>query len=323
MTPRSPVRDRGSPTGLRGAGLGDLAGHLASAGAVRETGDPCRTMPCRREPDRSASPAGSRGRPGVVAGVGRRRPAASPSSSGSVSGRSGSARPTASASSCGGRSGSTSARTWTPATETIVVGPAAAAGPHGDARRGRAGRGRRDVPGAASGTRWPIRTCWARRPARRSGRPSRSCCPIHIVVVEFGLLHGLAFAGALLTAFVVVRLGGGGSGGLTRLLLTGYAVGSILAALLTMAMYMSGQNLREIFSYLLGGLAGSSWIRLAVATPIVLAACVVIGSRARSSTGCSSATRPPATSASMSARNAASCWRWRRWPRRRRSRSAG
>ena len=62
---------------------------------------------------------------------------------------------------------------------------------------------------------------------------------------------------------------------------SGYAVGSILAALLTMAMYMSGQNLREIFSYLLGGLAGSSWIRLAVATPIVVAACLVIGSRAR------------------------------------------
>ena len=79
----------------------------------------------------------------------------------------------------------------------------------------------------------------------------------------------------------MVRLGGGGSGGLTRLLLTGYAVGSILAALLTMAMYMSGQNLREIFSYLLGGLAGSSWIRLAVATPIVLAAFVVIATRAR------------------------------------------
>src|SRR6476661_8288866 len=105
--------------------------------------------------------------------------------------------------------------------------------------------------------------------------------PVHFVIVELGLLHGLAFAFALLTAFVVVKLGGGGSGGLTRLLLTGYAVGSILAALLTMAMYMSGQNLREIFSYLLGGLAGSSWIRVAVATPIVVAACLVIGSRAR------------------------------------------
>ena len=37
--------------------------------------------------------------------------------------------------------------------------------------------------------------------------------PVHFVIVEFGLLHGLAFAFALLTAFVVVKLGGGGSGG--------------------------------------------------------------------------------------------------------------
>ena len=95
-------------------------------------------------------------------------------------------------------------------------------------------------------------------------------------------------------------------------MLTGYAVGSILAALLTMAMYMSGQNLREIFSYLLGGLGGSSWIRLAVATPIVLAAFLVIASRARSSTGCCSATPRRAISGSTSARSAASCSRWRR-----------
>ena len=147
--------------------------------------------------------------------------------------------------------------------------------------------------------------------------------PVHFVVVEFGLLHGLAFAFALITAFVVVRLGGGGSGGLTRLLLTGYAVGSILAALLTMAMYVSGQNLREIFSFLLGGLAGSSWIRLAVATPIILVACVRDRLAApASSTGCCSATRPPAISASTSAASAGSCSRWRRWPRPRRSRSA-
>ena len=41
--------------------------------------------------------------------------------------------------------------------------------------------------------------------------------PIQLAFVEFGLLHGLAFAGALLAALVVFRLGGtGGPGGLTR-----------------------------------------------------------------------------------------------------------
>ena len=84
------------------------------------------------------------------------------------------------------------------------------------------------------------------------------------MVIEFGLLHGFAFAGALISAWLVFRLGGtGGPGGLTRLLLTGYAVGSVLAAMLTMAMYVSGAELRQIFSFLLGGLGGASWVRSA------------------------------------------------------------
>ena len=37
------------------------------------------------------------------------------------------------------------------------------------------------------------------------------------------------------------------------ILLTGYAVGSMLAAGLSLAMYLSGAALRQIFSYLLGG----------------------------------------------------------------------
>lgn len=106
--------------------------------------------------------------------------------------------------------------------------------------------------------------------------------PVQLVLVEFGLLHGLAFAGALVSAWVVFRLGGtSGAGGLTRLLLTGYAVGSVLAALLTMAMYVSGAELRQIFSFLLGGLAGASWTRLLVATPLILGACALIVGRSR------------------------------------------
>ena len=106
--------------------------------------------------------------------------------------------------------------------------------------------------------------------------------PIQLVLVEFGLLHGLAFLGALVSAWVVFRLGGtSGAGGLTRLLLTGYAVGSILAALLTMAMYVSGVELRQIFSFLLGGLGGASWTRLLVATPLIAGACLMIMARSR------------------------------------------
>lgn len=110
--------------------------------------------------------------------------------------------------------------------------------------------------------------------------------PIQIAVLQFGLLHGFAFAGALLSAYVVFRLGGsGGAGGLTRLLLTGYAVGSVLAALLTMAMYVSGADLRQIFSFLLGGLAGASWIRVAISAPLILGACLLMVLRSRTLDG--------------------------------------
>ena len=149
-------------------------------------------------------------------------------------------------------------RTWTPATETIVwdlrmprvltamlVGAALAVA--GATFQGLIRNPLADpyVLGTASGA--------------ALGAAIAVVLPISIVVVEFGMIHGLAFAGALITPSSSSASAVGGSGGLTRLLLTGYAVGSILAALLTMAMYMSGQNLREIFSYLLGGLAGSSW----------------------------------------------------------------
>jgi iron complex transport system permease protein len=110
--------------------------------------------------------------------------------------------------------------------------------------------------------------------------------PVRIVWLEFGLLHGLAFVGALLSVTVVYRLSRTSAlSPLTSLLLTGYAVGSLLAAGLAMAMYLSGTGLRQIFSYLLGGFDGTSWLRLAVAAPIIIGGSVLILLRARSLNG--------------------------------------
>jgi ABC-type Fe3+-siderophore transport system permease subunit len=110
--------------------------------------------------------------------------------------------------------------------------------------------------------------------------------PIRGLVLEFGLLHGLAFAGALGAVFVVYRLSRlGASGQMTSLLLTGYAVGSLLAAGLAMAMYASGAGLRQIFAYLLGGFESATWVRLGVALPLVLGASALIALRARSLNG--------------------------------------
>ena len=110
--------------------------------------------------------------------------------------------------------------------------------------------------------------------------------PVRIVIFEFGLLHGLAFVGALTAVWVVYRLSRtGGLSPMTSLLLTGYAVGSLLAAGLAMAMYLSGANLRQIFFYLLGSLDGVSWLQLTVAAPIVISTGAAILLRARSLDG--------------------------------------
>ena len=110
--------------------------------------------------------------------------------------------------------------------------------------------------------------------------------PVRAVVLEFGLLHGLAFIGALVAVFVVYRLSRvGGHGQMTSLLLTGYAVASLLAAGLSMAMFLSGAGLRQIFSYLLGGFEAATWVRFGTALPLIIGASVLLALRARALNG--------------------------------------
>jgi cobalamin transport system permease protein len=110
--------------------------------------------------------------------------------------------------------------------------------------------------------------------------------PVRALILEFGLLHGLAFLGALGAVWLVYRLSRvGGHGQMTSLLLTGYAVGSLLAAGLSMAMFVSGTGLRQIFSYLLGGFESASWVRFGAAVPLISGASGLIAIRARSLNG--------------------------------------
>ncbi len=110
--------------------------------------------------------------------------------------------------------------------------------------------------------------------------------PVRTLVLEFGLLHGLAFLGALGAVVVVYRFSRvGGHGQMTSLLLTGYAIASLLAAGLSMAMFLSGAGLRQIFSYLLGGFEAATWVRFATALPLILGASVLIAMRARALNG--------------------------------------
>jgi iron complex transport system permease protein len=107
--------------------------------------------------------------------------------------------------------------------------------------------------------------------------------PIRTLVLGFGLIHVLAFGGALIAVTTVYKLSRvSGLAPLTSLLLTGYAVASLLSAGLAMTMYLSGAALRQIFTYLLGSFDLSSWERLAGALPIVVLGSIVIMTRARS-----------------------------------------
>jgi iron complex transport system permease protein len=110
--------------------------------------------------------------------------------------------------------------------------------------------------------------------------------PIRALVLGFGLVQVFAFVGALAAITTVYRLSRvSGLAPLTSLLLTGYAVASLLSAGLAMAMYLSGAALRQIFNYLLGSFQMASWERLLGAMPIVVIGCVLILARAKSLNG--------------------------------------
>jgi iron complex transport system permease protein len=106
--------------------------------------------------------------------------------------------------------------------------------------------------------------------------------PIRILFLGLGLVHLLAFVGALAAVTVVYRLARASPlGSLTGLLLTGYAVGSLLAAGLALTMVLSGAHLRQIFFYLLGGFGNSSWPGFWAVLLIVTSATLVVLMRAR------------------------------------------
>jgi iron complex transport system permease protein len=110
--------------------------------------------------------------------------------------------------------------------------------------------------------------------------------PVRIAFLEFGLLQLFAFLGALLAVLAVYRLSRiGGLSPMTSLLLTGYAVGSLLAAGLAMAMYLSGAALRQIFSYLLGGFDRASWDLFLGTLPIIVVGSALILARSRALNG--------------------------------------
>ncbi len=99
---------------------------------------------------------------------------------------------------------------------------------------------------------------------------------IAVIVVGGGVLgEGLAlpaaaFAGALAVAFLVYRVARVGPAvQVGTLLLAGIAVAAVVSAVITLVMTFAGEQIRSIYFWLLGGLAGRSWDSLGVSAPLV------------------------------------------------------
>lgn len=96
-----------------------------------------------------------------------------------------------------------------------------------------------------------------------------------ILVVGSALAAGLAvpaaaFGGALAVGFLVYRLARiGPAVQVATLLLAGIAVAAVVSAVISLIMAFSGEQVRSIYFWLLGGLAARGWDAVAVAGPLV------------------------------------------------------
>jgi iron complex transport system permease protein len=80
-----------------------------------------------------------------------------------------------------------------------------------------------------------------------------------------------AFAGATGTAFIVYRLARiGPAVHVATLLLAGIAIAAVISSLMSLVMSYSGEDIRDIYAWLLGGLVAQGWRSVAVVLPVVI-----------------------------------------------------
>lgn len=97
-----------------------------------------------------------------------------------------------------------------------------------------------------------------------------------IVTVGAGSLGALAvplaaFIGATATAFVVYRLARVGPAvHVATLLLAGIAIAAVISSLMSLVMSYSGEEIRDIYAWLLGGLVAEGWRSIAIVVPVVV-----------------------------------------------------
>ena len=95
--------------------------------------------------------------------------------------------------------------------------------------------------------------------------------PWHRSWYGFGMVSVCAFFGALASVSLVYNLARvGPRTPVTTLLLSGFAVGSMLTAVMSFLMMMSRQNLHRIVIWLMGGVTAGNWRQIMVLAPLVI-----------------------------------------------------
>lgn len=107
----------------------------------------------------------------------------------------------------------------------------------------------------------------------------------HWTLLGFGLVPAAAFAGAVGTTALVLQLSTvGGRLPVVSVLLAGFAVSTLLGYTVSLLLLLSERlqlQLRELYGWLLGGVAVIGWTELRVILPLVLVATLLALSRAR------------------------------------------
>jgi iron complex transport system permease protein len=95
--------------------------------------------------------------------------------------------------------------------------------------------------------------------------------PIRVVWYGFTLVPPAAFAGAFIAVLLVYRIARvGPRTPITTLLLAGFATSSMMSAVMSFFMVISGRTLHQVILWTMGGVTASGWPQLQIVTPLIL-----------------------------------------------------
>lgn len=98
--------------------------------------------------------------------------------------------------------------------------------------------------------------------------------PVNLAFLGFGLVPVAAFAGAMATAILVYNLARvGGKTPVISMLLAGFVVSALLAAVVAFLMSISDRldlNLHSVYAFLMGHISVTGWAQIAVIAPLVI-----------------------------------------------------